>query len=155
MYIDANKLSDRIRDHQSAIQRWLAHRRKHPRSRKRKPQVPDALACDLLAIARGLTSRGDLAGHPLRDDLESAAVGHLLTAVEKFDDSRGPSAFSFLTRCAWFSICKSLRSDNRYRAMLQRVQRIASASGLLTHDGDDEPHSKSDYFPSQASMRSF
>jgi hypothetical protein len=152
MHVDADQLRIQIETHQSALHAWRQWRRQHPYSRRPRPIIGEPLARNLMTIAEGLCSRADLASHFLRDDLCSTALQHLVVAVAKYDARRG-SAFSFVTRCAWFSICKSLRSDNRYRAMLQRLERVSRSCGLITSDtADDEPPHNA-YFPSQSSVR--
>ena len=113
MYLDNDQFLQSLIRYRLALDAWRSHLRKHPRSRRPKPPLPDDIALTVMTIARRLATRADFAQHPFVDELVSDAVYACVRYIDRFDPARSSNPFGYFTFTCRNAFLRRIRKEAR------------------------------------------
>jgi hypothetical protein len=95
VYLDNDTFLQDLISYKRAVEAWKAHLRKHPRSRRPKPTVPDAIALAVMALARRLAASRKFAGYTYVEDLIADAVYICIRYIDRFDPAQSSNPLGY------------------------------------------------------------
>ena len=77
------------------------------------PRLSESIGRKLLMVAEALAHRPYFIGYSYREDMVMTAMYDCVKYVDKFDTSRGTSAFAYFTQTCWYAFIRYIQSEKK------------------------------------------
>lgn len=103
-----------------------------------KPRVTEYIGECFLKIATHLSYKSNFINYTFKDDMISDGIENCLTAVEKFDPSRGMNPFAYFTQITFFAFVRRIQKEKKQQATKYKMMENVDIDMLLSHSQDNE-----------------
>lgn len=85
------------------------------------PQIPNCIGSKLYMIADMLSKKYYFIGYSYRDEMVSDAIINCILYIDKFDPSRGTSAFAYFTQICFYAFVRRIQTEKRQSYVKSQV----------------------------------
>lgn len=103
-----------------------------------KPRVTEYIGECFLKIATHLSYKANFINYTFKDDMISDGIENCLTAVEKFDPTRGMNPFAYFTQITFFAFVRRIQKEKKQQATKYKMMENVDIDMLLSHSQDNE-----------------
>lgn len=103
-----------------------------------KPRVSNYIGECFLKIATHLSYKANFINYTYKDDMISDGIENCLTAVEKFDPSRGTNPFAYYTQIIYFAFVRRIQKEKKQQATKYKMLENIDIEQLVAHSEDNE-----------------
>ena len=103
-----------------------------------KPRVSEYIGECFLKIATHLSYKGNFINYTFKDDMISDGIENCLTAVEKFDPSRGSNPFAYYTQIIYFAFVRRIQKEKKQQATKYKLLENIDIDQIIAQSEDNE-----------------
>jgi len=132
-YVDNAELVEALREYRRLLAEAEAQG-------KKKPKIPEYVGKCFILIAENYATKPGFAKYPCRDDMVLDAIENCVRAAGNFDPDLTPFAFSYFSKCVWWSFLRTIKSEKRELATKYKyAQHIGYTENSDGIDEDGNP----------------
>lgn len=102
-----------------------------------KPRVSNYIGECFLKIATGLSYKSNFINYSYKDEMISDGIENCLTAVDKFDPTRGANPFAYYTQIIFYAFVRRIQKEKKQQAAKYRMLEEIDIDQLVSHAEDD------------------
>lgn len=102
-----------------------------------KPRVSNYIGECFLKIATHLSYKANFINYTFKDDMISDGIENCLTAVEKFDPTRGTNPFAYYTQITFFAFVRRILKEKKQQATKYKLLESIDIDQLVAHSEDN------------------
>lgn len=131
-YVDNKKFLEALIEYRKQIDLAI-------QNNEEKPRVSNYIGECFLKIATHLSYKANFINYTFKDDMISDGIENCLTAVEKFDPTRGSNPFAYYTQIIYFAFVRRILKEKKQQATKYKLLENIDIDQLVSHseDGDE------------------
>lgn len=130
-YVDNKKFYEALVEYRKQIDHAVANNLE-------KPRVSNYIGECFLKIATHLSYKANFINYTFKDDMISDGIENCLTAVEKFDPTRGTNPFAYYTQITYFAFVRRILKEKKQQATKYKLIENIDIDQLVAHSEDNE-----------------
>lgn len=103
-----------------------------------KPRVSNYIGECFLKIATHLSYKANFINYTFKDDMISDGIENCLTAVEKFDPTRGTNPFAYYTQITFFAFVRRILKEKKQQATKYKLLENIDIDQIVAHSEDNQ-----------------
>lgn len=130
-YVDNKKFLEALIEYRKQIDLAI-------QNNEEKPRVSNYIGECFLKIATHLSYKANFINYTFKDDMISDGIENCLTAVEKFDPTRGSNPFAYYTQIIYFAFVRRILKEKKQQATKYKLLENIDIDQLVSHSEDSD-----------------
>jgi hypothetical protein len=101
------------------------------------PRVPRYIGECFIKIATHLSYKSNFINYTFKDDMISDGIENCLTAVAKFDPSKGSNPFAYYTQIIYFAFIRRIQKEKKQQATKYKLIENMDIDSLILQEHDN------------------